>query len=253
MLVQPGLLSSAGTRHGNPILGLANMNHYSDPALSEKTFHSGNALQSIQPLEGVNVMQQPDPALAMDFIPSAFNGLGGYGFADVNRFMIYDADPVPFQVERTMGLVIDAPGPFGNNQIFGFSKFSSFNTHWRVSTSTATGGRITYGRQETELGEWPVLKSGVIGSGYIIIVRQVSLEQHEFYINSYSNPMIINPQDGYWTSNRVRLVLGRTASTRSETGVIIGPIFDAYTVISDAKLKKIMKYWSARTGIALGI
>jgi len=251
MLLQPGLIAPAQMRHGDPILGLTNMNHYSDPAFSEKIFYSGNDLKEIQPLKGANIMQQPDPLKAMQFIPSAFGGLGGYGFADVDRFMIYGADPTPFQVERTIGIVIDAPGPFGNDQIFGFSKFSSFNTHWRVSTSTATGGRITYGRQETELGEWPVLASGVIGSAYIIIVRQVSLERHEFYINSYTNPVIINPQDAYWTSNRVRLCLGRTASTRSETGVVVGPIFDAYTLVPDNRIKKIMQYWSGRTGIAL--
>jgi hypothetical protein len=57
---------------------------------------------------------------------------------------VHDADPTPFQVERTIGVVIDTPGPFENNQILGLSKFNAFNTHWRLSTSGASGGRITF-------------------------------------------------------------------------------------------------------------
>jgi hypothetical protein len=252
MLVQPGTLISAGCPAGkDPIFGLQNLNHYSDPSLSALIFHTGVDLKEILPIKGAQKMEQPDPAYAMQYLPEAFNGLGGYGFPETNRFMMYDADPVPFQVERTIGLVISTPGPFNNDQIFGLSKFSAFNTHWRVSTSTVTGGRITYGRQEVDLGEWPVLASGVIGTDYIIIVRQVSLEVHEFYLNSYKNPIMINPQDEYWVSNRVRLCLGRPFSTRSEAGVIIGPVFDCMSVISPQKIKEIVLFWSARTGIPI--
>ena len=166
--------------------------------------------------------------------------------------MMYDADPTPFQVERTIGMVIDAPGPFGNNQILGLSKFNAFNTHWRLSTSGTSGGRITYGRAENNPdGEFPSLVTGALGASYIIIVRQVSLTRHEFYMNSPTNPVIIDPNDGYWTSDRIRLMLGRIGGTRSETGVRIGPIFDALSLISTTHLRKIMQFWSARTGIAL--
>ncbi len=134
-------------------------------------------------------------------------------------------------------------GPFGNNQIFGLAKYNAFNTHWRLSTSTSQGGRITYGRAENHpSGEFPSLVTGVIGNAYIIIIRQVSLTQHEFYINSPINPVIINPQDAYWTSNRARLMLGRIGGTSSETGVRIGPIFDAFSLISPAQVHKIMQF-----------
>jgi len=241
------------TRGGNPILRLANMNHYSDPALSQITYHEGNAIKEVMPLAGVNIMQQQDPLLAMEFVLDAFNGLGGYGFPATNRFMIYDADPTPFQVERTIGIVFASVSAFGNNQIFGFSKHNSFNTHWRVGSHTSNGGSISFGRQETDLGEFPILvpAGGNLGRQHILIFRQVSLERHEFYFNSYTDPIIINPQDNYFTSNRVRIVLGRTFSGRSETGVVIGPIFDAYDFATDKQIERIAKYLSVRTGIAL--
>lgn len=252
MLIQPGHLTSAAKHHRDPILALENLHHYSDPQLSQMVFHSDNYLQEIHPIKGVNILEQPLLESAMHFDPTFFNGLGGYGFEDVARWMMYDADPTPFQVERTIGMVIDAPGPFGNDQVFGFSKHNAFNTHWRLSTSTSQGGRITYGRAENHpSGEFPSLVTGTTGKSYIIIVRQVSLTQHEFYINSPTNPVVINPNDAYWTSNRVRLMLGRIGGSRSEIGVRIGPIFDAFSVISTERVHKIMKFWSKRTGVSL--
>ena len=252
MLIQPGYLTATAKNHCDPIMALENLNHYSDPQLSQMVFHSDNYLKEIRPIKGVNILEQPLPESAMHFDPTFFNGLGGYGFEDVARWMMYDADPTPFQVERTIGIVVDAPGPFENNQIFGFSKYNAFNTHWRLSTSTSSGGRITYGRaEEHPSGEFPAVVTGVIGNPYIIIVRQVSLTQHEFYMNSPTNPVVINPNDDYWTSNRVRLMLGRIGGSRSETGIRIGPIFDAFSLISTEQVHKIMKFWSARTGVAL--
>jgi hypothetical protein len=102
------------------------------------------------------------------------------------------------------------------------------------------------------IGEFPFfIEGGVVGQSYILIVWQVSLVRHEFYFNSYTDPIIINPQDGYFTSNRVRVVLGRTFSGRSETEAVIGPIFDAYDLITDKQLERIVKYLSKRTGISL--
>ncbi|HOO81635.1 MAG TPA: hypothetical protein PK513_03945 [Alphaproteobacteria bacterium] len=252
MLVNTGNMFAYGRRERDPILSIGNLYHYSDPALSKKVFHSENYLEEIHPIKGTYILEQPAPESAMHFNPAFFNGLGGYGFEDVARWMMYDADPTPFQVERTIGMVIDMPGPFENNQIFGFSKFNAFNTHWRLSTSGASGGRITYGRAEDHPdGEFPSLVTGALGASYIIIIRQVSLTQHEFYINSPDNPVILNPNDGYWTFDRIRLMLGRIGGTRSETGVRIGPIFDAFCLISPGHLRKIMEFWSARTGIPL--
>ncbi len=219
---------------------------------AQKSSATSNYLKEIHPIKGANILEQPLPSSAMHFDPTFFNGLGGYGFADVARWMMYDADPTPFQVERTIGIVIDTPGPFGSDQIFGLSKHNAFNTHWRVSSSTSSGGRITYGRAENHpSGEFPALVTNVIGTPYIIIVRHVSLTRHEFYMNSPTNPIIIDPNDAYWTSNRIRLMLGRIGGTRSETGVRIGPIFDAFSLVSPMHLRKIMQFWSARTGIVI--
>lgn len=252
MLIHPGQFGASRPFRHDPILSIKNLIHYSDPALSEKVFHADNYLQEIRPIKGLCIFEQPAPESAMHFDPTFFNGLGGYGFEDVARWMMYDIDPTPFQIERTIGMVIDAPGPFGNNQIFGLSKFNAFNTHWRLSTSGASGGRITYGRAENNPdGEFPALVTGALGASYIIIIRQVSLTRHEFYMNSPTNPIIIDPNDGYWTSDRIRLMLGRIGGTRSETGVRIGPIFDALSLISTTHLRKIMQFWSARTGIVL--
>lgn len=46
-------------------------------------------------------------------------------------------------------------------------------------------------------------------------------------------------------------MLGRIGTTRSEVAATIGPIFDSFSLISLAKLKEIMVFWSARTGIVL--
>ena len=69
-------------------MGLPNLVHYSDPALSSKVFHSGILLREILPLKGVNKQEQLDPAFAMEFRSEAFGGLGGYGFPDVDRWMM---------------------------------------------------------------------------------------------------------------------------------------------------------------------
>lgn len=45
---------------GDPILGLQNLNHYSDPALSGLTFHSGVDLKEVLPIKGSQKMEQPD-------------------------------------------------------------------------------------------------------------------------------------------------------------------------------------------------
>lgn len=72
MLVQPGTLISAAHAERDPILGLQNLNHYSDPSLSGLTFHSGVDLKEILPIKGSQKMEQPDPAYAMQYIPEAF-------------------------------------------------------------------------------------------------------------------------------------------------------------------------------------
>ncbi len=234
----------------NPIINLPNLNHYSDPALSSKIFHSGNVLQEILPIKGVNKLEQADPAQAMEFNANAFNGLGGYIFPDNTRWMMYEADPTPFQIERTIGIVFSLQGNFNNDEIFGLAKYNNFNSYWRVQTTTS-GDHVTFGRQETELGQWPTIIPSALNGAYIMIIRQLSLTQHEFYVNSYSNPVIINPQDNYWASNRVRLMLGRVGSTRSEIAATIGPVFDTFSLIPTQDIQKIMEYLSARTGIAL--
>lgn len=250
MLLQPGTFTPPKRRGGNPILRLANMNHYSDPALSQITYHEGNAIKEIIPLAGVNIMQQQDPLLAMEFMPEAFNGIGGYGFPATNRFMIYDGDPTPFQVERTTGVVFELSSPVTNNLLFGYAKHNSFNTAWRVQTNTQAGGRISFGRDLN--GGFPyVVTSQAASKGFIFIIRQRSVDQHEFFINSYTNPITINPRDDYYLANRVRLMLGRVGSTRSETAATIGPIFDAYDLATDKQIARIVKYLSARTGIVL--
>ena len=68
---------------------------------------------------------------------------------------------------------------------------------------------------------------------------------------SHENPVTINPRDDYYTSNRVRLMLGRYGTTRSEMAATIGPIFDCMEAISDAKLREIMQYLSMRASIDL--
>lgn len=84
MLLTPGLLTQASQRHGGDlIMGLTNLVHYSDPALSDKVFHSGTLLKEILPLRGINKLEQQDPALAMEFLPYAFGGLGGYGLVRI--------------------------------------------------------------------------------------------------------------------------------------------------------------------------
>lgn len=225
-------------------MGLPNLVHYSDPALSDKVFHSGTLLKEILPLKGVNKLEQQDPSFAMEFRQDAFGGLGGYGFPDVDCWMMYDADPQPFQIERTIGIVLSLEGPLTNNQLFGLTRSYAFNTNWRVQTNTTGGGQITFGRQESELGEFPALVSSFATPGiYIIIVRHVSLERHEFYINSSENPVIINPKDAYYSSVHARLCLGRAVSTRSETSAVIGPVFDAFSLISQDKLRAIFEQW----------
>lgn len=252
MLVNTGNLIACGRRQRNPIPGLKNLNHYSDPALSELTFHSESLLREILPIRGERKMEQADPALAMEYRPEAFNGLGGYGFSQNNRWMMYEADPTPFLVERTIGVVFSLEGSVSNDMIFGLAKFNAFNTHWRVQTNTNQGGYVNYGRQDTAAGaEFPVLIPAASPGAYIMIVRQVSLDRHEFYINSCTDPVIINPQDSYWTSNRARLMFGRIDSSRSEVTATIGPVFDAFSLISLSELKSAMKYLSLRTGIPL--
>jgi hypothetical protein len=250
MLLQPGTFTLPKRRSGDPILRLANMNHYSDPSLSEIKYHEGNAIKEIMPLAGVNIMQQLDPTRAMHFVSDAFGGLGGYGFPVNDRFMMYDVDPIPFQAERTVGIVFRLDSSLNNNLIFGYAKHNSFNTSWRVQTNTQAGGRINFGRDLN--GGFPLLVPSFAASKeFIIIIRQKTIDQHEFFINSYENPIVINPRDDYYSSNRVRLMLGRYGTTRSETAAMIGPIFDAYSLATDAQIKKIAKYLCARTGIPL--
>lgn len=184
MLVKPGLLTSAQKRQGgDPLLGLTNMNHYSDPALSEKVFHSSNVLMEVQPLEGANIMQQTDPALAMAFVPDAFNGLGGYGFTQNNRWMMYDADPVPFQAQRTLGVVFSLDGNLSNDMIFGYAKHNAFNTSWRVQTNSNGGGLVNFGRDLN--GSFPTLIPNATPGQYIMIIRQHSIDMHEFFITHH--------------------------------------------------------------------
>lgn len=249
MLVQPGSLSPTRCRYGDPILGLPHLNHYSDPSFSEKAFHSENLLQSIAPIKGTNVLQQLDPALAMAFNPEAFDGVGGYVFPENNRWMMYDADPLPFQAERTVGIVFSLEGALANDMIFGYAKFNAFNTSWRVQTNSNNGGFVNFGRDYT--GGFPQIIPNATPGKFIMIIRQHSINLHEFYVNSYENPVIIDPRDDYYTSNRVRLMLGRYGTTRSEVAATIGPIFDCMSLVSDTKLKEIMLHLSARVGIQL--
>lgn len=163
--------------------------------------------------------------------------------------MIYDADPTPFQVERTIGIVFSLEGAVNNDTIFGLSRSYAFNTNWRIQTNTSGGGTVTFGRQENDLGQFPTLIPSATPGSYIMVIRHVSLTQHEFYINSYESPIIINPQDGYYSSLHARIAFGRILSSRSEVAATIGPLFDTFSLIPLTKLKDIMLFWSAKTGI----
>lgn len=225
------------------------MNHYSDPSLSDLVFHSGNILQAITPVEGNLTIQQPDPNLSMAFDPLAFDGLGGYVFPANNRWMMYDLDPLPFQAQRTIGVVFSLEGNLSNNMIFGYAKFNAFNTSWRVQTNSNAGGYVNFGRDLN--GGFPLIIPNATPGKYVMIIRQHSLDQHEFFVNSHENPITINPRDDYYTSNRVRLMLGRYGTTRSEMAATIGSIFDCMEAISDTKLREIMQYLSMRANIDL--
>ena len=83
MLITPGQFAASRPFRHDPILSVKNLIHYSDPALSEKFFHSDNYLQEIRPIKGTYILGQSAPESAMHFDPTFFNGLGGYGFEDV--------------------------------------------------------------------------------------------------------------------------------------------------------------------------
>lgn len=249
MLVLPGTLTHGACKRGDPILGLTNLNHYSDPKKSEKTYHSGYLLSAISAVKGDRYLQQSDPLLAMEYDPNAFGGLGGYIFPENNRWMMYDADPTPFQLQRTLGIVFELAGSLSNDMIFGYSKHNAFNTSWRVQSNSNSGGYVNFGRDE--VSGFPVIIPNASPGKYIMIVRQNSIDLHEFFINGHENPVTVNPRDDYYTSNRIRLMLGRIGTTRSEVAATIGPIFDCMEVISTQKIREIMKFWSKRAGIVL--
>ena len=251
MLLKPGLLTAAGSRAaGDPILGLENLNHYSDPSLSDLVFHSGNDLMEILPIGGVHKIVQADPALAMEYRPNAFGGIGGYGFPQDNRWMMYDADPEPAQPKRTVGVVFSLDGSLSNDMIFGYAKFNAFNTSWRVQTNSNSGGLVNFGRDLN--GSFPTLIPNATPGQYIMIIRQHSIDEHEFFINGFDSPaVVINPRDDYFSINKIRFMMGRIGTTRSEMAATIGPIFDTFSLLSLAKIKEIMVCWSARTGIPL--
>ena len=249
MLVRPGCFAVPGRRGNNPILSLQNLLHYSDPALSQISLHTNGLIKEILPVKGVHKFEQPDDTLAMDFRPAALDGLGGYGFPQNDRWMMYEADPAPFQAHRTIGVVFSLEGSLSNDMIFGYAKFNAFNTSWRVQTNSNSGGLVNFGRDLN--GSFPTLIPNATPGRYILIIRQNSIDEHEFFVNSFSNPIVIDPRDDYYSSNRVRLMLGRIGTTRSETAATIGGIFDCLQSVKDSENERVMKYWSARFKILL--
>lgn len=249
MLIKPGGFWVSGRRQRNPIVKLLNILHYSEPDIAAKAYHPGGLLQSITPALGDYGLFQSDETLAMEFKPDAFDGLGGYGFPQDNRWMMYGADPTPFQTERTIGIVFELEGSLSNDMIFGYAKHNAFNTSWRIQTNSNSGGLVNFGRDLN--GSFPTIIPGATPGRHILIIRQHSIDNHEFFVNSFTNPVVVNPRDDYLAYNRARLMFGRIGTTRSEMAATIGGVLDCLQSLKDSEIEQIVKYWSNRYSIQI--